>query len=290
VRLRIATRCGSMAVALTAGAALLAVSSLTVTATAQSQRDTSQQGRAAGAQAPRPAPHWPNGIISFTGPPGEIGNWDGVPGSTLATNVGDDAIDNPKFNLPTNLTIDQVPFKPWARALYKERQASYTKDDPHTRCIPSGGARMFHTPYGFEILQLFDAQEVVFLSVGAPHSWRVVHMDGRPHPKDPKPTYFGHSVGHYEGDTLVIDTVGFNEKFWMVREGLPHTSQLHTIERISRPDFNTLKYEVTIDDPGAYTDTWSGGWYIPWSPGNEPFDYLCQENNHDSEHMVGPQH
>jgi hypothetical protein len=249
---------------------------------------------AAGAQAPadatanerRPPPRWPDGTISFTGPPGEIGNWDGRAGATLANNIVDGAIDNPEFNLPTNLGIDDVPFQPWAQALYDYRQATFTKDDPHTRCMPSGGARMFHTPYGMEILQLPD--EIIFVSVGAPHSWRVVHMDGRPHPETPEPTFFGHSIGHYEGDTLVIDTIGFNEKFWISREGLPHTSQLHTIERISRPDFDTLKYEITIDDPGAYTDTWSGGWYIPWVPENEPFDYLCQENNLDAERMVGP--
>jgi len=236
----------------------------------------------------RPAPRWPDGTLSFTGPPGEIGNWDGRPGSTLGANVFEDALDVSEFNLPTNLRIDEIPFKPWARALYDYRQATFTKDDPHTRCKPSGGARMFHTPYGFEILALPDTAEIIFLSVGAPHSWRVVHMDGRAHPKNPEPTWFGHSVGHWEGDTLVIDTVGFNEGFWISREGLPHTSQLHTIERLSRPDFDTLRYEITIDDPGAYTETWSGGWLIPWIPGNEPFDYLCQENNLDVGRMVGP--
>jgi hypothetical protein len=237
----------------------------------------------------RPVPRLPDGRISLTGPPGEIGNWDGRPGSTLANNIFEGAIDVSEFNLPTNLSIDEVPFQPWARALYDERQATFTKDDPHTRCMPSGGARMFHTPYGFEILQLPDSEEIIFLSVGAPHSWRVVHMDGRPHPGNLEPTYFGHSVGRWDGDTLVIDTVGFNEKFWISREGMPHTSQLHTIERLARTDFDTLRYEITIDDPGAYTDTWSGGWLIPWVPGNEPFDYLCQENNLDAERMVGPQ-
>lgn len=241
----------------------------------------------------RPAPRLPDGRISLSGPPGEIGNWDGRPGSTLAINVTDDALDTGggfgTLNLPENLTIDQVPFQPWARAVYDERQATFTKDDPHTRCKPSGGARMFHTPYGFEILDLPDAGEIIFLSVGAPHSWRVVHMDGRDHPTNPEPTWFGHSIGHWEGDTLVIDTIGFNDKFWMTREGLPHTTELHTIEKITRLDFETLRYEVTIDDPGAYTDTWTGGWLIPWVPGNEPFDYLCQENNLDAERMVGPQ-
>jgi hypothetical protein len=236
--------------------------------------------------APRPPPRWPDGTISFTGTPGEIGNWDGPAGATLVSR-GDGAIGT-QYNLPTNLGADEVPFQPWARALYEYRRATFTKDDPHTRCKPSGGARMFHTPYGFEVLQLFDTEEVIFVSVGAPHSWRVVHMDGRPHPENPQPTFFGHSVGRYEGDTLVIDTVGFNEKFWISRDGAPHTSQLHTVERISRPDFDTLRYEITVDDPGAYTDTWTGGWTIPWVPDNEPFDYLCQENNLDAQRMVGP--
>lgn len=261
-----------------------AIGAMLIAITASSQESSDEA-------APRPAPRLPDGRISLTGPPGEIGNWDGRPGSTLATNVIDGALDNgplSQFNLPENLSIDEVPFQPWARKVYDDRQASFTKDDPHTRCKPSGGARMFHTPYGFEILDLPDAGEIIFLSVGAPHSWRVVHMDGRQHPSNPEPTWFGDSIGHWEGDTLVIDTVGFNDKFWMTREGLPHTTQLHTIERISRPDFDTLRYEVTIDDPGAYTAPWTGGWYIPWVPGNEPFDYLCQENNLDARHMVGP--
>jgi hypothetical protein len=238
------------------------------------------------AAAARPAPRRPDGRISLTGPPGEIGNWDGRPGSTLANNLGEGVIDVFEFNLPTNLTIDRVPFQPWARELYYERQRTFTKDDPHTRCKPSGGPRMFHTPYGFEILDLDD--EIVFLSVGSPHSWRVVHMDGRTHPENPTPSWFGHSIGRWDGDTLVIDTIGYNDKFWMTREGLPHTTSLHTVERLTRVDFATLRYEVTIDDPGAYTETWSGGWFIPWVPGNEPFDYLCQENNLDAERMIGP--
>jgi hypothetical protein len=250
---------------------------------------SAQEPSGAGGEAVRPAPRWPDGTISFTGAPGEVGNWGGPAGTSLANNVFEDALTPSRFNLPINLNVDDVPFQPWARALYDYRQMTFTKDDPHTRCKPSGGARLFHTPYGFEILQLPDTHEIVFLSVGSPHSWRVVHMDGRAHPENPEPSWYGHSIGRYEGDTLVIDTVGFHEKFWISREGVPHTSQLRTIERISRPDFTTLRYEITIDDPGAYTKPWSGGWFVPWDSGNEPFDYLCQENNLDAERMVGPQ-
>jgi hypothetical protein len=239
--------------------------------------------------AAKPIPRLPDGTISFAGTKGDVGNWGGPAGTSLANNVFEDALEPNRLNLPTNLSVADVPFQPWARALYDLRQRTYTKDDPHTRCKPSGGARLFHTPYGFEILQLADTKEIMFLSVGSPHSWRVVHMDGRPLPEDPKPSWYGTSVGHWEGDTLVIETVGFNERFWISREGLPHTSQLRTTERLTRPEFETLRYEITIDDAGAYTKPWSGGWNIPWDSGNEPFDYLCQDNNLDAARMVGPQ-
>ena len=242
-----------------------------------------------GTDGVRPAPRWPDGRISFTAPPGEVGNWDGPVGTNLFEHTRKFENDVRGFNLQTNLHIDDVPFQPWSRALYEYRQATFTKDDPHTRCRPSGGARMFHTPYGFEIIERPESQEVIFLSVGAPHSWRIVYMDGRPHPEEPRPTWYGHSVGHWEGDTLVIDTVGFNERFWLTRTGVPHTSQLHLTERISRPSFHRLRYEVTVDDPGAYAEPWTGGWYMPWGDGNEPFDYLCQENNLDAARMVGPE-
>src|SRR5947209_12691129 len=167
----------------------------------------------------RPTPHGPDGRVLLGPLPGEKGDWEGNAGSTLATNAK--GIDNPRMNLPTNLKVSDVPFQPWARALYEFRQASTTKDDPHVRCKPSGGPRMFHTPYGMEFLDLPDQKRVIIVGVGGPHTWRVIYMDGRQHPKDLDPSFSGHSVGKWEGDSLVIDTVGFNEKFWLTREGIP---------------------------------------------------------------------
>lgn len=229
---------------------------------------------------PRPVPRNAEGRVSFTGTPEYVGNWQGLLGTL--SNTGPNL--NP-VNIPESLAYDDVPFQPWTAQIHAERRVGGGKDDPHTRCKPSGGARMFHTPYGLEILDLGD--EVVFLGVGAPHSWRRVFMDGRDHPEDLEPTWYGHSVGQWEGDTLVIDSIGFNTSFWMSRGGYPHTEQLHLIERISRPTFDKLRYEITIDDPGAYTESWTGGWFLNWGDGIEPFDYLCQENNLDPDHMVG---
>jgi len=236
-------------------------------------------------QPPRPTPHWPDGRVNLGPLPGEKGVWEGNAGSTLATNVR--GIDNPRMNLPTNLKISEVPFQPWARALYNYRQGTTTKDDPHTKCLPSGGPRLFHTPYGFEFIDVPEEKRIYMVEVGGPHTWRIIYMDGRPHPKDLDPSFFGHSVGHWEGDALGVDTVGFNERFWLTREGIPHTEFLHLTERFTRTDYDTLKYEATVDDPGAYTKPWTGGWLIRWQQDQELYEYVCQDNNKDPKHMFG---
>ena len=233
----------------------------------------------------RVTPHWPGGHVNLGPAAGERGVWEGNAGATLATNVRA-GLDNPSMYLPTNLKISEVPFQPWARALYDYRQSSTTKDDPHVRCKPSGGPRMFHTPYGFEFLDMPEIQRIYLVGVGGPHAWRVIYMDGRPHPPDLDPTYTGHSVGRWEGETLVVDTVGYNERFWLTREGIPHTSQLHMTERFTRTDYYTLRYEATVDDPGAYTRPWTGGWIIAWQDA-EMYEYVCQDNNLDPKHMFG---
>jgi hypothetical protein len=113
-------------------------------------------------------------------------------------------------------------------------------------------------------------------------------MDGREHPKDLNPTWYGHSVGRWEGDTLVIDTVGFNDKFWFDFRGHPHTEQLHTVERYTRKDFGTLVNEVTIDDPGAYSKPFTLKFNATLMPKGEILEYICQENNVDVKHILGP--
>jgi hypothetical protein len=259
---------------------------LTLLGTLAVQSQQPAPGQQAAPAAP-PAPRWPDGRVSFSGSPTDVGNWEGPANGTIFFEITDGKKVVPAASLSTNLTLDQVPLQPWAKAEYLKRHAALQAGDPHTRCKPSGGPRMFHTPYGIEILDLPETQEVIVLSVGSPHSWRIIYTDGREHPKNQK-SWYGHSVGTWAGDTLLIDAVGFHNRFWLTREGVPHTDKLHLTERISRPNHNQLRYEATIDDPGAYTATWSGGWNLRWSEGNEPFDYLCQENNRDPARMIGP--
>jgi hypothetical protein len=191
----------------------------------------------------------------------------------------------PRFDTPLpelrglkpKLTLSQVPFQPWARALFEEHQANQW--EPHTRCKPSGGPRAFLTPYGVELMDRPELQRLYVIDIGGPHTMRVIYMDGRPHPKDLAPSHHGHSVGHWEMDTLVVDTVGLNEGFWIDRHGMPHTDKLHLTERFTRIDYNTLHYEVTVDDPGAYTVSWTTALLLRWNTATELFEFVCQDNN-----------
>ena len=270
---------------LTAASAALLLFSLSVQP-AFAQRNNARPA------APRPAPRWPDGRINFGPVPGQTGLWN-AQGGQLAR--PDSPSDFGLFQAPNLAGADdfilskpklsQIPFQPWARALFDYRVR--TRMEPYTRCKPSGGARQVATAYGTQLLDVPELQRFFIVQTGGPHSYRTIYMDGRPHPKDWSPTYYGHSIGHWEGDTLVVDSVGFNERMWIDNLGIPTTEQLHLIERFTRTDFDTVKYEITIDDPGAYTATWKSGFYLRWAPGVESFEFVCQDNNYAPELLVG---
>ena len=221
-----------------------------------------------------PPPRWPDGTVGLGSTPGAKGYWQVRPGPGGGSNP---------LNIPAppNPRADEIPLKPWARAVYEYRQNEYTQTNfpPPVRCKPGGGPAFWGSP-GFDIVQAPELERIYILNIAGPHSWRVVYMDGRSHPEgdDLRPTYLGHSVGHWEEDTLVIDSVGFNEKTW-IRGSFPTTEQLHIIERISRPALNMLTYRATIDDPGAYTEPWLMGWNnTRWLEDAEMFEYICQDD------------
>ncbi|MDE0363469.1 MAG: hypothetical protein OXI74_20015, partial [Rhodospirillaceae bacterium] len=181
---------------------------------------------------------------------------------------------------------DRSKFQPWVNTLIEARDSRYFADNPRFHCLPSGPAAINSggNSYGLRRILQHPTMIAVLYNDG---SYREIFMDGRELEENPLPTWMGYSVGRWEGDTLVIDTVGFNERFWFARKptGIVHTDALHLVERISRPDYETLRYEVTIDDPKAYTRPWTASWELPWSE-SEMVEYLCAENPRGYSHIV----
>ena len=132
-----------------------------------------------------------------------------------------------------------------------------------------------------------ELKRIYMIFEGGTHVWREIFMDGRAHPaKDllQGSTWLGHSVGRWEGDTLVVDVTNFNEGTWLDYFGHPHTDQLHVVERFTRPNKGTLHYEATIDDPGAYSGPWTTAWDVQWNDAAID-EYICQEHNQYLNHL-----
>jgi Family of unknown function (DUF6152) len=228
-----------------------------------------------------PAPRWPDGQPRLGSPPGERGYWS-APNARALVQSSASAVPMNDDGLLTNLgDADRVaPFQPWAKALYLYRQRTRLKDDPLARCIPPGGPRQFLMPNGFQFVEQRELGRILVLMGGGNRNWRVIYTDGRPQgqPAEVVLTFYGTSVGHWEKDSLVVDSIGYNERFWFTNGGLPHTEALHLVERFSRPDSDTLKYQVTVDDPRTYTRPWSGGWEMRWIAGEDIEEYFCEDN------------
>jgi hypothetical protein len=284
-------------VIMAAGVALWSWLAASSAASAAGQARTSgEAARGNPAAPPAPTPRLPDGTPNLGRVPGEKGVWNlpwvrnmadrivGAAGANVsAASVGTvaDATSSDATVRGGARSERHVPFMPWSAAVYDYNSANVSKYDPEGYCLPPGGPRLMATPYPMEIIQLPEQKRIVMIFEGGAHVWREIYMDGRPHPQGDalNPTYLGHSVGRWEGDTLVVDVVGFNEGSWIDYFGHPHTDMLHVIEKFSRPSKNILHFEATIDDPGAYTKPWTVSWDINWSSTGELAEYICQENN-----------
>lgn len=233
----------------------------------------------------RPAPRWPDRQPRLGSVPGGTGGYWAYPTSTTLVEDGVSVAMTAHGLLRNIADAPKVaPMQPWARALYVERQRRFLRDDPiYLNCKPPGGPRQFQLPYGVQFVDDRDRKRIFVLIGGGNNNFRIIYTDGRGHVgqvggDDDNPLYYGRSVARWEGDTLVADTRGFNEDFWFTNGGLPHTEQLRLIERFTRTDFDTLKYEVTIEDPGAYTRPWSSTTTLRWVAGEEMPRHVCQDN------------
>ena len=184
----------------------------------------------------------------------------------------------------------ELPLLPSAITL---RDSRHEKDEPYLWCTPMSVPRK--NPYPWRFVHSYGANGPGHIFVihenGDAGANRQIFMDGRKHPEDPIPAWWGHSIGRWEGDTLVIDTVGYNDKFWFDSKGTPHTEQLHTIERWTRINYGTLVLELTLEDPGVFSKPVTlkfTATAVP--PGHELMEFVCTENNQYgiADHIANP--
>ena len=188
-------------------------------------------------------------------------------------------------DITKDLEAGEGQFQPWAEQLYQQRGATESKDDPTGKCIVGGVPRSTAVPYPFKIFN--TTSNVVVILYEAVHSFRQVFLDGRPLPKEPNPQWFGYSVGHWDGDTLVVESAGFNDNVWLDNFGHPATEQLRVTERFRRKDFGHLSVEVTIDDPKTYKKPWTVTMPLNFQADTELLEYMCPENEKDFDRLVG---
>jgi hypothetical protein len=239
----------------------------------------------------KPTPRWPDGHPRLGVMADEKGYWASPSASGLVdTTAGNIRMDNNGLLANLNDAGKVAPFQPWAKGLYEYRQRTLLKDDPMLSCLPPGGPRVFQAAHGVQFIEQPERKRIFVLSGGGNRNWRLIYLDGRalPNSEDVTPTYFGYSSGHWDGDTLVVESDAFVERFWFSNGGLPHTESLRLTEKFSRPDFNTLRYEVLVNDPGTYTRPWSSAWTLSWVADQDIQEYFCQDNSKDELHMVGP--
>jgi hypothetical protein len=220
-----------------------------------------QGPQGAAANSPQRAPGAPSPILRMPdGKPDLSGIWEGPFVQDMSKNVRNQQGAGP------------LPYTEWARA----RMADQV--DLSVHCMPTGYTRTTNAPFPIEIVQRPD--RVVFL-YEMNNNFHIIFTDGRGHPKDLEPTWAGHSIGKWEGDTLVVDTVGFNGRSQLDTEGNPHSDALHVVEHFTRTDATHLAYDVTIEDPKAYTRPWKNVRTFTIMKNWELLEYSCNENNKD---------
>ena len=210
------------------------------------------------------------------GRPDLSGIWQRIPPINMPDNTGFD--NGLQYYVPDGF---QIPFQLWADALYKERFRKFGTGRPSERCLPHGIPDAMLVPAPFKLIQ---NRGLTLILYEESNHFRQIFTDGRRHPSDMNPAWFGYSLGTWEGETFVVDSVGFNDLTWLDDSGHPHTDALHTIERFRRQDFGHMELEVTIDDSKAYTKRWSAKIPLGLLPDTELIEDICA-NEKDVVHL-----
>jgi len=186
-------------------------------------------------------------------------------------------------NLGRDLPGGSLPYRPEVAKLVAARHADDSRDDPHVRCMPDNPPRSWTLPH---LTKALHSPKLLALLYAVNAMYRQIFIDGRPFPQDPNPTWNGYSVGHWEGDTLVVETRGFRDGLWIDTWGSPMSDVATMTERIRRPNFGTLEIELTIDDPKNYTKPFTVKLTQDLEPDTELVDEFCLENEKSYERMI----
>ena len=185
-------------------------------------------------------------------------------------------------NLAMDLKPEEIVLGPAADQLFKERLAHEGRDAPEARCVPVGVPGINTFPLPFKIVQM---PRLIVMLYEKDTTYRQIFMDGRQLPQDPNPSFMGYSVGRWQGDTLVVESVGFKDGGWLDRMGHPHSEQLHLTERYRRRDLGHLSIEMTINDPGTYEKPFTYTQPAALLPDTDLLEYYCTENEKDVQHF-----
>jgi hypothetical protein len=180
---------------------------------------------------------------------------------------------------------DEAVFRPEAEAVFLKHVGDLREDDPQSHCLPGGPSQMFGA--GGWMYRIVQSPTVVALLYENGHGYRQIFTDGRELPKDPNPTWLGYSIGHWESDTLVVETAGFNDRTWLDRVGHPHSQDLRVTERFRRVDFGHMQFQITFTDPKTLTGPLTRSLTVNFAPDTDSLEHVCNENERDTAHFVG---
>lgn len=213
---------------------------------------------------------------TLNGPPDLSGVWQPAPDATDPAG-GIEGIVGPRYliDVTRDFKPEDVPFQPWAEALYKQRNANFRRDNPLIRCLPAGVPRLNAYTHPYKIVQTPELIVILYESLTM---FRQIFVDGREHPKDPQPSWMGYSIGRWEDDVLVVETIGFNDQTWLDGAGHPHSEEMRLTERFRRRDAGHMDIEIVIDDPKAYTKPLRYVQPQRLLPDADLIEYVCAEN------------
>ena len=236
-------------------------------------------------------PRLRNGAANLTAPtpkaadgkPDFSGVWEAEQGEDAGVVAGGARIAPEFINIAARLK-GGLPYRPWALELRNARVADLGKDNPDGFCLPLSIVQMHSHPLPRKILQLPGLIAILYEKN---IEYRQIFTDGRPLPVDPDPSWRGYSSGKWQGDTLVVQTIGFRDELWADGDGNPLTDRAKITERFRRLNYGTLQIEITVDDEKAYTATWTVKITQHLKVDTDLLEYVCLENEQDRPHLVG---